>query len=147
MESCPKCGSNEYTRDGKIDDRQRYKCKSCGYRFTVNFRGFGTDIKRQALMLYLHGLCYRSIGDLLQCSHVSVYNWIKPYGDSIDEIRSAAGVEIVALEEIYARISAQENNDSGSGLLLIDLQNHTSPALCVTEPLSSESDDTDEPKP
>ena len=46
--SCPKCGGLECTKDGIVQKKQRYKCKSCGYRYTVSYRGISPTIKRQA---------------------------------------------------------------------------------------------------
>ncbi|MEE9354964.1 MAG: helix-turn-helix domain-containing protein, partial [Methylococcaceae bacterium] len=88
MATCPKCHSADCTKDGIV---KRYKCKSCGYRHTVSHQGLSPDIKRQALELYLEGLGFRSIGRFLKCSHVTVYYWIKAYGESIEAIRSEAG--------------------------------------------------------
>ena len=53
---CPKCSSEKYVKDGKVKGRQRYRCKSCGYRHTVQHRGKSPEIKRQALEMYLEGL-------------------------------------------------------------------------------------------
>jgi transposase len=132
MKACPKCLSCEYTKDGIVGGRQRYKCKSCHYRYTVNQRGFGSDIKRQAIVLYLQGLDFRSIGRILHCSHVIVHNWIKSYGKGIEQIRSEAGVDWVDEIELKKRITANKEN-SQTALLLIDINDNTSTALCVTE--------------
>ena len=77
---CPKCNCEMCVKDGKVKGRQRYRCKGCGYRHTVQYRGKSPAIKRQALEMYLEGLGFRSIGRILQCSHVAVYNWIKAFG-------------------------------------------------------------------
>ena len=54
---CPKCGSKFYCKDGKAQNRQRYLCKGCKYRYTVKRRyGVGSlSTRRQALELYLGG--------------------------------------------------------------------------------------------
>jgi transposase len=104
----------------------------------VQQRGFGSDIKRQALMLYLHGLCFRSIGQLLQCSHVTVHNWIKTYGEEIDDIRSEAGVEIIKIDDMHSHIDTKTKRTSG--FLLIDMENHNSPALCVAKKKAEKND-------
>ena len=88
MAQCPKCRCTECTKDGIVNKRQRYKCKQCGYRHTVQQRGKDPALKRQALELYLEGLGFRSIGRLLKCSHVAVYNWIKAFGEAAEDIRS-----------------------------------------------------------
>ena len=50
--------------------RQRYLCRECQYRFTVNYLGKGEQVKHAALILYLEGLGFRSIGEFLAVSHV-----------------------------------------------------------------------------
>jgi len=130
MTNCPKCHAEDCTKDGIVKGKQRYKCKPCGYRHTVSHRGISPDIKRQALELYLEGLGFRSIGRFLKCSHVSVYYWIKAYGESIERIRSGAGVEIVEMDEMHTYIGSKKTI-AGSGLLLIDMENVFSRALWV----------------
>ena len=118
--NCPKCGSSDCGKDGIVKERQRYRCKSCGYRHTVRYRGISPETKRQALQLYLEGLGFRSIGRFLKCSHVAVYNWIKAHGESIDAVRSAAGVEVVEMDEMHTYIGSKKTI-AGYGLLLIDM--------------------------
>ncbi|MDD3721937.1 MAG: helix-turn-helix domain-containing protein [Lutibacter sp.] len=78
---CPNCNSEEYVKSGVIKDRQRYKCKKCGYYFTVNKVGKQIDsyYVNKALQLYLEGLSYREIERILGISHVSIINWVKKY--------------------------------------------------------------------
>ena len=76
LTSCPKCSHNHSVKDGIVKNRQRYKCKNCNYRFTVqqkNVKMATDEIKRMALHMYLEGLGFRSIGRILNFSHVAVY--------------------------------------------------------------------------
>jgi transposase len=125
--NCPKCGSSDCGKDGIVKERQRHRCKSCGYRHTVQYRGASPETKRQALQLYLEGLGFRSIGRFLKCSHVAVYNWVKAHGESIEAIRSAAGVEVVEMDEMHTYIGSKKTI-AGYGLLLIDRGNGSSTA-------------------
>jgi transposase-like protein len=93
----------------------------------VQQRGVSVETKRQALQLYLEGLGFRSIGRFLKCSHVAVYNWIRAHGESIDAIRSAAGVEVVEMDEMHTYIGSKKTT-AGFGLLLIDMGNGSSTA-------------------
>lgn len=81
IKACPSCSSEEYIKSGIVANRQRYKCKSCGYFFTVNKEGKKIDdyYVNKSLQLYLEGLSYREIERLLGVSHVSVMNWVKKY--------------------------------------------------------------------
>jgi transposase len=128
--NCPKCGSSDCAKDGIVKERQRYRCKSCGYRHTVQYRGISPAIKRQALQLYLEGLGFRLIGRFLKCSHVAVYNWIKAHGESIEAIRSAAGVDVVEMDEMHTYIGSKKTI-AGYGLLLIDMGGASSTAKWV----------------
>jgi len=61
---CPKCQNHKSVKDGIVKGKQRYKCKSCNYRYTVELKSTAKpkNTKRQALELYLEGLGFRSIG-------------------------------------------------------------------------------------
>jgi transposase-like protein len=76
---CPRCQSTHRIKSGIIDNRQRYKCKECGYFYTV--AKLGKRIPQyyvtKALQLYLEGLSYREIERLLGISHVTILNWVK----------------------------------------------------------------------
>ncbi|MCL5129887.1 MULTISPECIES: helix-turn-helix domain-containing protein [unclassified Algibacter] len=78
---CPNCGSDRNIKSGIVNDRQRYKCKECGYFFTVNKIGKKIDdyYVNKSLQLYLEGLTYREIERILGISHVSIMNWVKKY--------------------------------------------------------------------
>lgn len=81
IDLCPNCGSDTYVKSGIVNERQRYKCKSCGYYFSVNKVGKKIDnyYVNKALQLYLEGLTYREIERILGISHVSILNWVKKY--------------------------------------------------------------------
>lgn len=81
IQNCPKCGADHYTKAGIVGSRQRYKCGSCNYHFTVSKEGKSTDVQivKRALQLYVEGMSYREIESVLGVSHVSVMNWVKKY--------------------------------------------------------------------
>jgi transposase-like protein len=101
---CPKCESSRIIKKGirraKNNTIQRYKCKSCSYRFidNVGFERSKSNPKAvsAALDLYFKGVSFRKVGDHLKqfhsvtVSHVAIINWVrkfvdvvKPYVDSI----------------------------------------------------------------
>mgnify|MGYP005868774357 FL=1 len=120
MKNCPKCKSTTFCKDGIVKQKQRYLCKECKYRFTVEQIGKSEKIKRDALILYLEGLGFRSIGRFLNVSHVAVFNWIKAFGKKIDEIRSSEKIEVVEIDEMHTYIGSKKTT-LGSGLLLIEM--------------------------
>ncbi|MFN4147870.1 MAG: IS1 family transposase, partial [Runella sp.] len=55
---CPKCESLDLSRNGIIKQRQRFKCKNCGYNFTVEKigKGISSYYVIKALQLYIEGV-------------------------------------------------------------------------------------------
>ena len=131
MAICPKCSSEKCTKDGIIKGKQRYRCKSCNFRHTVQHRGKSPDVKRQALELYLEGLGFRSIGRILRCSHVAVYNWIKSFGEAAKELRSDSTLKVVEMDEMHTYVSSKKTT-AGYGLLLIDMEKDSTTAYWAT---------------
>jgi transposase-like protein len=131
---CPNCNSEHYVKNGKVLNRQRYKCKDCGLNYSVERRSMDKDstLKRFALSMYLEGLGFRSISRLLKVSHVSVINWIKLYGQSIKTIRNDNPVEIAEMDEIHTYVGRKKTID-GFGLLLIEREKSLLISLLATE--------------
>lgn len=123
IDLCPNCSSSRYVKSGIVNERQRYKCKSCGYYFTVNKIGKKIDdyYVNKALQLYLEGLTYREIERILGISHVSIMNWVKKYN-----IKRPSGSNY---HPTYKILSANElsnyfqntNNLSGAGVVVTEL--------------------------
>lgn len=118
---CPKCKSASNVKDGIVKGRQRYFCKQCKYRFTVEQRGKPIYIKKLALMMYLEGLGFRSIERILNVSNVTVMNWIKAFGEQIDDYRTPErNLEIIEMDEVHTYVQ-QKKTTAGYGFLLIGL--------------------------
>ena len=122
--NCPKCKQTEKTKDGIVRGKQRYKCKSCNYRYTVAKKSEvkPAETRRLALEMYLEGLGFRSIGRILKISHVTVYYWVKRWGEEVRLPKRESPVEVVELDEMHRSIGNKKTT-AGYGLLLIDLVN------------------------
>ena len=130
MRICPKCKSEERKKDGIVREKQRYKCKECNYRYTVEKREAKEstqEIRKLALKLYLEGLGFRSIGRILGFSHVSVYYWIRDFGKKIIELgeKKEEHISVIEIDEMHTYIGNKKTTN-GYGLLLIDLENGSS---------------------
>ncbi len=114
-------------KDGKVLGRQRYLCKDCKYRYSVERRSTEKPLekKKLALSMYLEGLGFRTIGRVLDINFVTIYHWVKKWGASISLPQPSAPLEMVELDEIYTYIRSKKTT-AGSGLLLTDLENGSS---------------------
>lgn len=90
--NCVYCGSGKIVKDAvrhnKKYDIQRYLCKECGKRFSVNvgFEGMkaSPQVITSAMQLYFTGESLRNVQKFLKLqgvtiSHVSILKWIKRY--------------------------------------------------------------------
>ena len=89
---CVFCGSADTVknevRHNKYGDNQRYLCKACGKRFSVNV-GFekmkaSPQVITSAMQLYFTGESLRNVQKFLmlqgvKISHVGIYKWISKY--------------------------------------------------------------------
>ncbi|WP_350339796.1 IS1/IS1595 family N-terminal zinc-binding domain-containing protein [Sanyastnella coralliicola] len=120
---CPKCSHDSSTKAGIINGRQRYKCRNCGYHFTINKVGKRIDqyYVTKALQLYLEGLSYREIERIIGVSHVSVMNWVKQYGiKRVETGQYHPNYRIVSHEELASYFS-DKSEVQGKGMLITEL--------------------------
>ena len=129
--NCPKCNSSEKNKDGIVKGRQRFLCKSCGRRYTVEKKSDvkPPEVRKLALEMYLEGLGFRAIGRILKISYGTVYAWIKEWGSKVDLPQSSQPVAVVELDEMHSYVGSKKTT-AGYGLLLIDLQDGSS-RLCA----------------
>lgn len=133
--NCPKCNKSEKVKNGIVRDLQRYKCKNCGFNFTVHKRSneYPKSIRKKALQLYLEGLGFRSIGRILEVSNVTILNWIRSFGEEVQSLQcDSQEIKMVELDEIHSYIGNKKTT-VGYGLLLIDMEKDSSISLLATE--------------
>ena len=131
---CTRCESLNKIKAGFVGGRQRYKCKDCGYFFSVEKK---SDVKtpeqkRLALQMYLEGLGFRAIGRILNISYGTVYRWVKKWGESVEFPQNEEPIEIVELDEIHSYVQSKKTT-VGAGLLLIDLGKSSSVLFVANE--------------
>jgi transposase len=75
----------------------------------VSHKWYSEETKRQALTLYLEGLGFRSIGRLLNCSHVAVYQWIKQYGKKAQLNLPTSDLDVVEVDEMHSYVGSKKS--------------------------------------
>ena len=58
--------------------------------------------------MYLEGLGFRLVARLLNCSHVSVYQWIKQYGDKARLDLKAIKIAVVEMDEMHSYVGSKK---------------------------------------
>jgi len=93
-------------KDGTLRGLQRFLCKNCNYRYTVQKKPVTADnaTKRKAL----EGLEIQSIVRVLGFSSVAVLKWIRMFGSQISNIRNNQVADIVEINEIHTVYSEEK---------------------------------------
>ena len=127
--NCPKCTCAEAVKNGKMNGKQRFKCKACGCNYTQSSRYRIPRAKRlECLRLYLEGVGFRAIERLTGVSHVSVINWVRDLGERIERLRPQDGaqVNVIELDEMW-HFAPKSPTSAGYGLLTTEMPNKSTP--------------------
>ena len=117
---CTKCQSIEVVKNGKVQGKQRYKCKSCSLQFTrLTPRGRPAQEKAMAVTLYTLGLSIRAIARLIGVSPTAVLKWIKTFAKTHYEKPAPGDAIIVELDEMWHYLGSKKTS-YGSGKLIVE---------------------------
>ena len=124
--SCPNCKSNLVKKNGSRQTQnrgkiQRYQCKECNKRFTLDdgfFRMRNHPKKITASIdLFFGGLSTRKVQAHLKaffphnCTNMTVYNWVIKYSEKIskftDKLKLNVGNELQVDEQAHFRLGEQ----------------------------------------
>ena len=108
---CPKCQSREVVKNGKVQGKQRYKCKSCSLQFTrLTPRGRPAQEKAMAVTLYIQGLSIRAIARLIEVSPSAVLTWIKTFAKTHYEKPAPGDAILVELDEMWHYVKSKKTS-------------------------------------
>ena len=116
MLKCKQCDSSSTVKNGIVRNKQRYKCKHCGYNFVEGDlrKERNLDKQRLALHLYLENMGFRAIGRVLGVSNVSVLNWIKSAGESIRQYHQDQDrpekIKVMEFDEMWHFIGSKKES-------------------------------------
>lgn len=117
---CPKCQSREVVKNGKVQGKQRDKCKSCSLQFTrLTPRGRPAQEKAMAVTLYTLGLSIRAIARLIGVSPTAVLKWIKTFAKTHYEKPAPGDAIIVELDEMWHYLRSKKTS-YGSGKPIVE---------------------------
>ena len=125
--NCPKCGGSS-VKNGLVEEKQRWKCKDCGFQFTrLAPRGKPLWMKLEAVLLYMSGMSMNAIAAVLAVSAQSILNWVRDFAQANYEKPQAEGevIVVVELDEMWHFIQSKKTR-CGSGRHMIVLAGDSS---------------------
>ena len=112
MINCKRCKSEQIKRNGKVRDKQRYKCKECHLNFVEGDKRVKTDLpikKALAVILYSIGKAsFRMLGKLFNCSHSLIYRWISKEAEMLPEPSIDADIREIEFDEMWHFIGSKK---------------------------------------
>jgi len=113
---CPKCAHDHIVKNGHVKEKQRWKCRNCGFEWTLDKpRGAHPAAKALAVLMYSTGKSsYGMIARLLNVSSVAVYKWIRKTAEQIPAPQVEANLQEVEFDEMWHFIQSKKTN-FGSG--------------------------------
>ena len=124
--NCKKCGGNSYHKSGRMNSKQRYRCKICGCFFTEgDARVKYNDNERfLAITLFRKGLSLRSIAEIVGTNNVTILNWVRNIGTYVKEqilsqpIEISESLDVIEIDEMWHYVQKNKEN-YGFGLLTL----------------------------
>ena len=134
MPGCKNCKGERVVKSGRVRDKQRYKCKECGYHFVVG------DERTNEKIVALKALCvlfyslgkgsYNMLGKLFGRNRSLIYRWIREAGLSTDEPKIDGEITQIEFDEMWHFIQRKKEN-FGSSKPLTAAAGELSPGFSV----------------
>jgi transposase-like protein len=88
----------------------------CRYKYTPDpkIHGYGEDVRRQALQLYVDGMNLRRIGRHLGIHHRTVSLWVKASAASLPEVPVPKEVKTAEMDELFTFIGNKKTGSTSS---------------------------------
>jgi len=122
MIECKNCKSGNTTKNGKVRNKQRYKCKECGYNFVEG--NAHTSPQKQAkkamiVLLYARGKgSYRNLAKIFALSSGTIHNYVKEAAEKLPEEEISDEITDIEFDEMWHYIG-KKNENCGSSRQLI----------------------------
>ena len=143
--TCPRCQHPHFVKNGRINEKQRYKCKHCHYQWTENhiYRGRPLAEKALAVFLYCHGLSMNAIAKMLQASPSTILEWGRNFAGEHAKPPQPQEATAVVLELDEMWHYCKKKTNSGFGKLCVVIPENSSlgnVVIGVKQPSKNSSD-------
>lgn len=120
---CKNCDCESVTRNGKVRNKQRYKCKECGLNFVEGDERTNEKIialKAMVVMLYSLGKgSYNMLGKFFGRDRSLIYRWVKEAGLSFDDPEIDGEIREIEFDEMWHFIQSKKQNFGSSKPLIV----------------------------
>jgi len=112
IKKCKNCDCVKIVKNGKVRNKQRYKCKECGFNF-VDGDGRTNDktiaLKALAVLFYSIGKSsYGMLGKIFKRDPSLIYRWIKQAGLTYDVPAISGEIREIEFDEMWHFIQSKK---------------------------------------
>lgn len=110
---CKKCQSRKHVKNGIIRKQQRYRCKDCGYNYTLrdNRGKLSEEAKNLILLLYGSGkMSYGMLGRLFKVSRQAILYRIRTLSKTIPTPEIPKVIESIEFDEMWHFLGKKKEN-------------------------------------
>ncbi|MEO2083668.1 MAG: helix-turn-helix domain-containing protein [Desulfurobacteriaceae bacterium] len=124
---CPDCGSNWCKKNGRQNNKQRYRCNECGRVFTpvASRKKHPREVKELALKMLSEGMGISAVARTLGLPEGTVSCWLHREGKRLEEInekklekkrkeKGLEGVDSFSFDEMWTYVGARRGEKRNS---------------------------------
>lgn len=112
MKTCPRCqSSHRQVKIGFQHGKQRYRCSTCGCRYTPEGKRYSDEMRHEAVRMYVDGMSLRQIARHLGVVHQTVANWVQAASAQLPVApEPPQPVAVIEQDELYARLGSKKQS-------------------------------------
>ena len=123
MPRCKKCSAENVVRSGFVRDKQRYKCKECGYHFVEGDERTNEKIAaKKAMCVTLYSLgkgSFNMLARIFDTWPSLVYRWIVEAGAKLPAQEISGEITEIEFDEMWHFIQSKKRNFGSSRPLIV----------------------------
>ena len=134
MQHCPKCSSDQVVKNGIHLNKQRFRCKKCGFQFTRKTpRGRPVTEKTTAILLYTLGLSFNSIARIYGVASSTVMRWVRDAAGKPYEATQLGEAIVIEPDELSSFLhNSKKNLGQGRAIVILPTSSLTEDVVIVT---------------
>ena len=135
MQHCPKCSSDQIIKNGIHLNKQRFRCKQCGFQFTRKTpRGRPETEKTTAVLLYTLGLSFNAIARIYGVASSTVMRWVRDFAGKPYKAAQLGEAIVIEPDELWSLLHGKKNADQGMAIVILPTSSINENVVIVTRP-------------
>jgi hypothetical protein len=123
MPRCKNCASEHTVKNGKVREKQRFRCKDCGFNFVEGDARTNEKIAaKKAMLVLLYSLgkaSFNLLARLFDTWPSQVYRWVAQEGLSLPDQEVSGAIQEMEFDEMWHFVQTKKTNFGSSRPLIV----------------------------